>query len=102
MDPSDECSALRFECPRCGHVETDDYEVIDRGNYTISTTALLTKHSKDRAGFSEINLSEHLRQPIVYGKLKNLLETLPEVVKNVLDHYRPIDLSMTVYRKSQE
>ena len=30
MDPSDDCSALRFECPRCGHVETDDYEVIDR------------------------------------------------------------------------
>jgi transcription elongation factor Elf1 len=30
MDPSDDCSALRFECPRCGHVEADDYEVIDR------------------------------------------------------------------------
>jgi len=31
MDPSDDCSALRFECPRCGHVATDDYEVIDGG-----------------------------------------------------------------------
>jgi transcription elongation factor Elf1 len=31
MDPSEDCSALKFECPRCGHVETDDYEVIDRG-----------------------------------------------------------------------
>lgn len=30
MDPSDDCDALRVECPRCGHVETDDYEVIDR------------------------------------------------------------------------
>lgn len=31
MDPSDDCSALQVECPRCGHVETDDYEVIDTG-----------------------------------------------------------------------
>ena len=31
MEPFDDWNALRFECPRCGHSETDDFEVIDRG-----------------------------------------------------------------------
>lgn len=31
MVPDDDCRALRFDCPRCGHVEDDDYEVIDCG-----------------------------------------------------------------------
>jgi transcription elongation factor Elf1 len=31
MDPSLNDTALRFECPRCGHEESDDYEVVDVG-----------------------------------------------------------------------
>lgn len=31
MDPGDG-NALRLECPRCGHFEEDDYEVIHHGN----------------------------------------------------------------------
>lgn len=31
MDPTDDYDVLRFECPRCAHVATDDYEVIDSG-----------------------------------------------------------------------
>lgn len=34
-DPAlDDDFALRFECPRCGHVERNDYEVIDAATPT--------------------------------------------------------------------
>lgn len=71
-----------------------EYGEIDTYRNRLSTKLLL------KLGPQTVNLGDHYRQPIGADTLNTLSDTVGEVVRAVVDHYRPIEISVVISGKS--
>lgn len=75
------------DAPAADHNEIDTY----RGR--ISPKLLL------RPGVQTVNLADHYGQPIGIDRLNTLADSVGDVVRQVVDHYRPIEISVVISGK---
>lgn len=71
----------------------NDYDAIDSYRHKISPR-LLTK-----PGVQLINLADHYSNPVGPDILSQLADSVEPVVRAVVDHYRPIEISVVVTGK---
>jgi hypothetical protein len=71
----------------------DDYELINTYRHKISPRALT------RPGVQTINLADHYSSPVGPEVLESLANSVGAVVRSVVDHYRPIEISVIVTGK---
>lgn len=70
-----------------------EYGEIDTYRSRISTKLLL------KPGVQTVNLGEHFSQPVGVDKLNALAESTADVVRAIVDHYRPIEISVVINGK---
>lgn len=71
----------------------NDYPEIDTYRNRISPKLLL------RIGPQSVKLGDHYRAPIGMDLLNTLADSIGDVVRTVVDHYRPIEISVVVVGK---
>lgn len=67
-----------------------EQSVIDTYRNRLSTALLLC------IGVQTVNLGDHYRAPIAMDTLNALADSVGEVVRAVVDHYRPIEISVVI------
>ncbi len=74
-----------------------DYSVIDTGRNRVSAGALLKPE-----GPHEFNLLTHYSAPPSRALLAALRDSIATVVDTVIDHYRPIEISVRIHAKGSK
>ncbi len=70
-----------------------DYELVDTYRHKLSPRAFT------RPGVQTISLADHYSTPVGPDILNQLAESVDTIVRQVVDHYRPIEISVIVTGK---
>lgn len=70
-----------------------EYQEIDTYRVRVAARLLL------KLGLQTVNLGDHFRNPVGIDTLNTLSESVGEVVRSVVDHYRPIEISVVITGK---
>lgn len=71
-----------------------DYSEIDTRRNQISSALLL------RRGPQQVNVGDCYGRPVGVDLLQTLANSVEEVVRNVVDHYRPIEINVVIAGKA--
>lgn len=70
-----------------------EYRDIDTYRNKLASNLLL------KVGPQTVNLADHYRQPIGMDTLTALADSVSDVVRAIVDHYRPIEISVVIVGK---